>query len=668
MLAKQLLGRSRALPMSRLTYPLEKQPSMANQPGSKLNRMTPTGIQDLQVMLENALRHYEAGRLAEAEQLCLQILAHDARHADGLYLLGMTGYRTGRYEMATKIIRRAIAVNPRQAFYHSNLGNALKALGKLDEAVDCFERALALRPDFAEASFNLGNTLHAQGKRGEAVASYRRALALKPAYAEALCNLGNTLQAQGGLDEAISSYERALAIDPGYADARCNLGNILRTQKKFGEAVACFEQVLALEPDHLMALCSLGNALFDQGKLDEAVACFERARALQPDCAEAYNGLGSVLESQDKFDEAVTCFERALAIKPDYAEACANLGAVLVVEGKPEEALRRFTRALEFQPDYARARMNSAMLQLLAGDFASGWRNFESRWSVFAPRGFSQPLWRGEPLAGARILLHAEQGLGDSLQFLRYLPLVQEAGGAVVLELPARLRRLAAQLPGIAALVNSGDPLPPFDCHCPLMSLPLALSAAQETIPAQVPYLRVPEEALQAAAALAWPAAGLRVGLVWAGSPNHAKNRFRSMPLALLEPLFGLRDIHFFSLQMGPETEQLGAQPSALGAHIADLSQAMGSVSDMADTAALIAQLDLVISVDTSVAHLAGALAKPVWVLLSYAADWRWLLDREDSPWYPTARLFRQPALGDWTSVVENVRTALLDMALVKME
>ena len=274
---------------------------------------------------------------------------------------------------------------------------------------------------------------------------------------------------------------------------------------------------------------------------------------------------------------------------------------MLVVEGKPEEALRRFTRALEFQPDYARARMNSSMLcNCLRGTLPPAGAILNSRWSVFAPRGFSQPLWRGEPLAGARILLHAEQGLGDSLQFLRYLPLVQAAGGAVVLELPARLRRLAAQLPGITALVNSGDPLPPFDCHCPLMSLPLAFSATQQSIPAQVPYLTIPEEALQAAAALAWPAAGLRVGLVWAGSPNHAKNRFRSMPLALLEPLFCLEGVHFFSLQMGPETAQLGAQLGSLRANLADLSQAMGNMPDMVDTAALIAQLDLVISVDTS--------------------------------------------------------------------
>jgi len=264
----------------------------------------------------------------------------------------------------------------------------------------------------------------------------------------------------------------------------------------------------------------------------------------------------------------------------------------------------------------------------------------------------AEPQWHGEPLNGARILLHAEQGLGDSLQFLRYVPMVQAAGGRVILDIPPRLRRLTEQLPGIEELVMSGDPLPECEWQCPLMSLPLAFGTTVESIPAQAPYLSIPESALWTAGSLAWPDRGLRVGIAWAGSPSHPNNRFRSLALAALEPLFQVRGADFFSLQMGPATAELGS----VRGELTDLAPL---TADMADTAAQMAHMDLIISVDTSVAHLAGALAKPTWVLLPYAPDWRWMLGREDSPWYPTVRLFRQPRMYDWNAVVERVCTEL---------
>jgi tetratricopeptide (TPR) repeat protein len=568
--------------MKPASYPLARQPAAPRRNHA---------AEKIQVLWTLAQREYDAGRMAEVERACIEVLLIDTRHADALYLLGMVGYATGRFAMAERMIRRAIAINGRQAFYHCNLGNALRAQGKADESAACFQRALQIQPDHAEACYNLGNILLAKKNFDEAGEYYRRALAVKPDYADAWCNLGSALRAQDKVDEAAECFRRALALTPNNADLNYNLGDTLHAQGKVAEAVGFFRRTMALNPVHFMACNCLCNAHYDLGDLPAAIAWCDRA----------------------------------LTLKPDYGNAL----------------------------------MNRCLLQLLQGDYANGWRNYEVRWKVFAPRAFTQPLWRGEPLHGAGIVLYSEQGQGDALQFLRYVPLVQAAGGKVILDLPANLLRLAAQIPGLAGLVATGEPLPPFDCRCPLLSLPLTLGTTLETIPAKVPYLAVPPEAKASADALPWPATGLRVGLSWTGNPTHPKNRARSVPLEMLAPLFDLPGVHFFSLQMGPAAAEL----AALKARITDLAPVTG---DMADTAAQMAHLDLIISIDTSIAHLAGALGRPLWVLLSKVPDWRWLLDREDSPWYPSARLFRQSRPGDWQPVIERVRTGLLEMAARK--
>ncbi len=576
------MGKAHTNPRKRASYAVVRQP--ATPPQAK-------PAEKIRLLLALALREYHAEHMAEVERLCLQILAIDVRHADGLYLLGMAAYKTGRYELAERMIRRAIVVNPHQAYYQSNLGNALKALRKFDEAVDCFKRALEVKPDHEEACYNLGNTYLAQKKFDQAVAAYKQALAIKPDYVDALCNLGNAYRQKKKLDEAIECFRRALVLAPDYADLHCNLGDALHAQGKVDEAISFYQRTLELNPGHHKACNCMCNAWFDKGDLVQST---------------------------------LWC-ERALALVPDYGDA----------------------------------RMNQCLLQLLQGDYVNGWRNYEVRWKVYTPRTSPQPLWLGAPLRGARVLLHAEQGLGDSIQFLRYVPLVQAAGGRVILDLPAKLHRLVERVPGLLAVVNTGDSLPYFDCHCPLMSLPLALGTTLETVPAQVPYLSAPPEALAAAATLPWPASGLKVGLAWTGNPDHPKNRFRSLPLELLEPLLEIEGLHFFSLQMGPGAEELAARKLP----ITDLAP---FTCDMADTAAQMAHLDLVITIDTSMAHLAGALGRPVWVLLGYAPDWRWLLNRDDTPWYPTARLLRQGTNGDWPPVIARVRTALQQLAAQK--
>jgi predicted O-linked N-acetylglucosamine transferase (SPINDLY family) len=490
--------------------------------------------------------------------------------------------------------------------------------GRLREAEMLLREILTLDANHADGLHLLGLITHRDGQYDAAAEWIRKAIAANGKVAAYYSNLGNALQAQGSLDEAVAQYKQALELHPKYAVACHNLGCALQAQRKWDEAATYYERGIALDPGRVEAHVNLDICLREQGRLEEAVACCERALALRPKDAEACNRLGFALQAQGRFGEALVEYKRATALRPAYDEAV----------------------------------WNRSLVELLLGDFAAGWANYERRWSAGGtPRNLTQPQWRGEPLGGARILLHAEQGLGDTVQFLRYVPMVQAAGGAVVLEVQAGLRRIAEHLPGVEVVV-AGDALPECAWQCPLMSLPLVFGTAVDTIPAHTPYLTVPAEALDRAAGLPWPTAALRVGLVWAGNPEHRNDRSRSIALSLLEALFGIEGVQFFSLQMGVEAEQL----AMIDGGVIDLRYEIG---DMADTAALMTNLDLVIAVDTSVVHLAGALGRPTWLLLPFAPDWRWMLEREDSPWYPTMRLFRQTERDGWEPVVERLRAAL---------
>ena len=721
-----------------------------------MSRQQRSAAAAVQRLLADAVAAHQAGRLDEAKQSYLQLLAIDARHAKSLYGLGLIALQTGNPEAAVRMLERAIAINGNEPGYHAclaaafqslrkgdaalaeyqrvlalrpkdenahfNLGNILldqrefgearahyeHALrlrpsfaeahnnlgllclneGKLMEARACYERALAQEPDFAEAHNNLGNLCWSEGNPKEARAHFERALQTDPDFAEAHNNLGNVLRDQGQMEEAARHYLRTIALRPDFAEAHNNLGIVYRSQERLEAARACCQRALALRPEFAEAYNNLGNILCDEGRPEEATACYENALRLRPDYAEAHNHLGVAWRDRGMLDEAEACHQQALALRPDYAEAHNNLAVVYRDRGRFDESQAGLQRALSLKPDYAEALVNLGhtmrsvgkladarqsyeqalalkpdlveaqwclgLIDLLEGHLAAGWRNYETRHQrkKNRPRSFPRPIWRGTPLKGERILLHSEQGAGDTIQFLRYVPMVAAAGGAVLLDLPGSLLRLGACLPGVETLVACGDSLPSFDWHCPLMSLPLAFATTLETIPAHTPYLEVPEEALRRAESLSWPDEELRAGLVWSGNPRYPEDRMRSIPLALFEPLLSLDRVRFFSLQMGPAA----AQMAGAGLDISDLKS---FISDFADTAALISQLDLVIAVDTSVAHLAGALAKPTWILLPFAPDWRWLQDREDSPWYPTARLFRQPRCGDWQAVIERVRAQL---------
>jgi tetratricopeptide (TPR) repeat protein len=599
-----------------------------------------------------ALAHQRAGRTADAERVCRQILSVDPGHAQTLHLLGLIEHQCGRSDEAIEHIRIAISRNSRDPAFHHNLGNILRARDRAVEALTCYERALALAPNSVDTLYNLGTTCHDLGHPEQAIGYFERALRQKPDAAELHNNLGLALQDLGRLDEAIACWRKALALQPQAVEPLNNLAGALHSQGQSEEAQSCYERALALRPNHVESHVGLGVVLRDQGRLEEAVARYQRALALAPDHPATHNNLGVALVDLGRTEEALAHCRRALALQPDSAEAHYNLGVALRSQGRHADALASYGRALALNPDYAPAHLNRAITLLLTGEFDKGWEEYEWRFAAARyHRNFDQPLWSGEPLSGRSILIHAEQGFGDTLQFLRYVPAVAERGGRVMLEVQEPILRLARTVAGASQVLAADDPPPAFDCHCPLLSLPRVFKTNLKTIPDRVPYLSVPAEAQAAWGGRIATAPGLRVGLVWAGTVVGA------IDLRLMQPLWEVCGVSWFSLQVGDRSGDISLLDTV---QIADLSPWL---ADFAETAAAVCQLDLVITVDTAVAHLAGALGRPIWLLLPHTSEWRWLLEREDSPWYPTARLFRQKKAGDWLGLAREVAAALAPTA-----
>jgi len=502
-----------------------------------------------------------------------------------------------------------------------------------------------------------------------------------------LLDLGNRLAQRGELQQAAASFRNALAVNPEWPEALSNLGNALREMGQPGEAAVCLERALERRPEFPEALLNLAVVREEQGALEDAADRLRLAIRLRPQMAYAHNNLASVLQKQGRTGEALEHLREALRLDPDFAEAHHNLGVVLDGMGRPGEAIASYREALRRKADYADAHLDLGLALLRSGDFTAGWEEYEWRWRTRRARvrRFVQPEWDGSPLEGRTLLIHAEQGLGDTVQFLRYVPLVPDA--AILLEVPPAAAPLVGQTPwsarvppralhplaarapaadggsaapaagsrfaGVAGIVPAGAALPPFDRHIPLLSLPRLFQTTLRTIPRATPYLPAAYPARIAFWNRRMGHEGtFRIGLCWAGSGAHSNNRTRSMRLADCAPLAAIPGISFFSLQKGPPSRE----PPPDGMEIVDVLE---GTADLRDTAAVIQNLDLVLSVDTLVAHLAGALARAVWTLLPFAADWRWLRQREDCPWYPTMRLVRQPGAGDWKSVIERVAGCL---------
>lgn len=620
-------------------------------------RRPPADASPVQRLLAGAIDAHKAGRLDEAKQLYLQVLAIDVRHAKSLYGLGLIAHEAGGLDAAAKMMQRAIEVNPQESAYHRSLGAVLKEQGRFDEALAVYRTVLSLEAADEEAHYNLAEILREQGKLQDAERHYRRALELNPKCSATHQNLGIVLRRLGRLEEAAASFARALELEPDNVAALHNVGNLLLNGGKAAGARAAFERVMQLAPELAEARNGLGAALQDLGDLDGAEASYREALRLKPELAEAHCNLGNLAKRRGQLETAKLHYEQAAALNPGLVEARSNLGLIAQNQGKLAEAREHFDHAIALDPGSADARWNLCLLDLLEGKLETGWKDYEIRYArpQSAPRRFPGPLWRGEPLNGARILLHSEQGLGDTLQFLRYVPLVQAAGGAVILDVQTPVRRLVEGMAGVTLRAEGAAEMPEYAWQCPLMGLPLAFGTTLATIPHEVPYLTAPQDSLEAANKLEWPAEALRVGLVWSGNPEHKEDRYRSLSLSQLKPVLQVEGVRFFSLQLSAPA----ARPAEMSSAIADLQ---GAIQDFADTAALMTHLDLVITVDTAVAHLAGALAKPVWVLLPFAPDWRWLTERGDSPWYPTMRLFRPPAILAWESVIARVCVELEEM------
>ena len=574
--------------------------------------------------------------------------------------LGTALASQGKYEEAEASCRRALELRPDLVEAHTDLANVLTKQKKYDQALACCVRALELNPKLAVVHVNAGIVQAAQKKPAEAAASYRRAIELQPDNAQAHNNLGVILAETGQFDAAAECYAKALAIEPTYFDPRYNLGLARTSQNRLVEAADCYRQVLRLKPDHLAASCSLCLVLLMQKRDDEAIAIGRRLLEFQPKSPLAHGNLGDVFADQDKFDEAAVCYARALELDPADAQIYNSRVALSLRQNKLDEAQAFCTQALTIDKEHADAHFSQAYLHLLNGRLAEGWLEYEWR---FRRKGreegtLAKPRWDGSPLEGRTILLRCEQGLGDTVQFVRYAERVSERGGKVIVQCQRQLTGLLSSCPGVDRVVAVGDPLPDFDVHIPLMSLPLIFGTTLESIPAKVPYLSPDEAAVARWKGELGDKQALKVGIAWQGSPSQLFDRARSIPVVQFAGLAGRDGVQLFSLQMGLGREQLKALE--LTRPIVDLGDRLG---DFNNTAAIVRNLDLIITCDSAPAHLAGALGLPVWVALPLARDWRWLLDRSDSPWYPTMRLFRQTAPGQWSDVFQKIEGALVDLA-----
>lgn len=604
-------------------------------------------------------------RYAEAEASYRQAIRLRPDYPDAHNNLGNALRNQGQLEKALVSLREALRLRPNYPEAYNNVGIVLKHLGKLNEAVASYEQALRLRSDYPEAHNNLGLALAGRGKLEAAVVSYQQAVRLKPDYAEACANLADALAGLGRLAEAAAGYQQALALRPTDPRLHKCLGNALARMDKFPEAEASYREAIRRAPAYAEAINDLGIAHARQNRLDDAIASYRRAIEVKPSFVEALNNLGNALRSAGRFEESLECYRRALEQKPNYADAHNNLGIAYAEQGRFDEAVASYTQCLKLRPDHVDAHMNRALTWLRKGDYAQGWAEYEWRWKKrsLTNRPPIMPQWNGFPLAGRRILLFTEQGLGDTIQFVRFCNVLKRQGaGAVILECPEVLVPVLSRTPGIDHLVPQGQPLPDYDVYCPLMNVPGLTATSVESIPAEVPYVFADPELLESWRRELAGIAELKVGINWQGNPKYAGDRHRSIPLAAFEPLARVPGVRLYSIQQLHGLDQLEALKGRFP--VTDLGSRLNrTTGPFLDSAAVMRNLDLLITCDSSPAHLAGALGAPVWMAISSTPDWRWLSHREDTPWYPSLRIFRQAERFVWGPVFERMAAELRAMA-----
>ena len=490
----------------------------------------------------------------------------------------------------------------------------------------------------------------------EAIASYRIALGIKPSSTSTLLNLGTALMNTGRNDSAIDCFQKILILHPDHAEAVFSLGIASNNKNRFKESLDYYTKALAIKPLYPEALNNMGNVFLKMKMINEAVDVFIKALKIKPDYFEAHNNLGNALKEQNLAEKAIASYRQAISINPNFSEAHCNIGVLYKELGDLDKAMTCFNKALEIKPDYAEANYNLGLAFLLKGDLKRGWKGYASRWDCHLlekkRRSYEVPLWKDQVIKGKTLYLYPEQGLGDFIQFVRFLPLIENYGGCVIAEAPKILYELISNSFQKFQITCPGDKIGNFDYHAPLLDLPNVLEIDNNSIPAPNAYLFAPKELTQKWCKRLEAYYGLRVGLVWAGDPKHKNDKNRSIDPSFLAPLLKLEDINFFSLQLGHD----GEANKVLGKTIVDLAPELTSFNE---TAAAMKNLDVIISIDSSPAHLAGALGCRVWTLLPFMPCWRWMLDGNTTPWYPSMRLFRQATIGDWSYVVKNLCQAL---------
>jgi tetratricopeptide (TPR) repeat protein len=648
----------------------------------------------LQLMLQQAIQAFQDGNFDSAGLILKRVLHVDTKNLPALHILGLIKASQTNYKEAADLLGRAARISPNDASIQYNLAKALtdsgnnkdalvhhkKAvslapnnpeawlnygktasnLARHEEALVCYGNALNLKPDYVEAALNKGATLKDLKRYEEAIIFAEQALKLNPNLAEGWANKGVALKELKRFDEAITHYDKALSLMPNYAEGWSNKGNVLHELKRFDEAITHYDQALSLMPNYHEAWTNKGVTLHALRRFDEAITHYDQALSLMPNYHEAWTNKGVTLHALRRFDEAITHYDQALSLMPNYHEAWINKGNALHELRRFDEAITHYDQALSLIPSDHDAAWNKSLSLLLQGDFAKGLPLYESRWSSekvsegAGKRFFDKPTWLGvESLEGKTIFLYGEQGLGDFIQFCRYAPLVANLGAKVLLEVPGTLVSLMGNLKGIH-LVNPGQELPPFDYQCPLLSLPFAFGTNINNIPDVSPYLTANLDEVAQWRSRLGISSKVRIGIAWSSTSSFKEDAKRSLMLADFLRALPTQGCEYICLQKelkDCDVETFKAQEGI---------QFFGDeIKDFGDTAALIECVDLVVSTCTSIPHLSAALGKKTWILLSHVPDWRWLLDRPDSPWYPSVKLYRQPAIGDWDSVFAKVKTDL---------
>ena len=624
--------------------------------------------------LNSAIACFQSGDLKRAEKICRKILKIKPDCADALHFLGLIYYQRGQREQAIRCIKKALLIDPDYADAHNNLGNIFQDAHQLDHAIACYQKSLKLNPHAAKTYYNLGLCLQDTGHPEKAIEYYQEALKLDLYTFGLFNNLGLALQDRGELDEAVTCYQNAINLNPDFAEAHYNLGNVLRDKGTPDESITCYRNAIDLDPDYAEAYVNLGLVLKDKGQLDEAITLYQKALELNPSFARAYCNLGNALRMKGKIGDSITCYQKALELNPSFAEVFCNLGLSLQGKGEIDEAMTYYQKAIELSPDLADAHWNLSLAFLLSGNFKEGWSKYEWRWKTAESTSrfyrFPEKLWDGASLRGKKIFVFAEQGIGDEIMFASCLPGVIAEADSCVVACEKRLVPLFSRSFPECTIIEHFCPddtypsgLPDADVKIAMGSLPKFLRPDLASFSAQKAYL-IPDPYK----VRIWRdrytslGKGLNVGIAWRGGLRPYEKLTRSTLLERWAGLFSLKGIHYINLQYGDCGKELRGTDKKLGVTIHDWEDA-DPMKDLDDFAAQVAALDLVISIDNATVHMAGALGVPVWTLLPFACNWRWMLNSEDTPWYPTMRLFRQRAYGDWAGVFQSVYEALKKIA-----